>query len=61
MINIEQTNESSLQKKSPGILSALLTIVHVLIDLMMQSPKSFLKLRLCELVHVKCWKQCAET
>ena len=45
MINIEQTNESSLQKKSPGILSGLLTIVHVIIDLIMKSPKIFLRSR----------------
>ena len=37
--------ESPLQKKPPGIKSALLTIVHVIIDIVMQPPKIFLRLR----------------
>ena len=37
--------ESPLQKKPPGIKSALLTVVHVIIDIIMQPPKIFLRLR----------------
>ena len=37
--------ESPLQKKPPGIKSALLTVANVIIEIIMQPPKFFLRLR----------------
>lgn len=38
VINTEQTKESPLQKKPLGIISALLTVGHFIIDFIMQPP-----------------------